>query len=394
MNFARIESLLERDLAVNPPARRRPRVRGPRPSFVAGLVAVLVGLAAWAGVAPGPQSLTSGSATALVPTTGHIVSLADGSLSVRRPNGTAERTFGGVGQPYRLYAISPDGTSVAAVRSSGNRELVVISLRDGNVRQLLTAPTGFVIGNVRWSADGVALYYIQERERSNPSDAQSIFRLRVDDVVPIEVTPRVGSYFESLGVLPDGRILFVAQARESGEGLTPYVADADGRNATPLLGVLPTGKACRTPAVSANGQRVALLCSLGAFQQPSIVTIDLRTGRTNETALRGNGAGSLTWSGDGVNLVLAVGSVFGCGFEIYWYDSESGVQELAYQDANARMTVIAGTPQSALVSRTECQNDSLTYPSNYMWIDRSGRTFPVSQAAEPNSAPQILWMER
>jgi serine/threonine protein kinase len=280
--------------------RLRPRSRVPMIASVAVILVLALGVAAFvlsrAGDGqpgtPTPTPVPTGTNVGVQPPAEPVVAYVanDGNLHVASETGEdlAEVTNGG-GVIHPSW--SPDGRQLAYVHMTGEEgsgvpttELVVVNWDGSDARTVTTAGLyqsdgeehRAVLRNARWSPDGAAIYYLEDRGQF---DSQ-LNRITVgsDDIEEDLVDPAAlfgtGAYLESFDVHPgDGTIVYQGCRIEGPHGCGLGLQSPPGVAArTAVLVPIQDGQSYTLPAWSLDGKEVGIYAYTGGA--PRIMAID------------------------------------------------------------------------------------------------------------------------
>jgi len=197
------------------------------------------------------------------------------------------------GAAIRAHALdpvfSPDGRTVAFVRSAGSSAAIMLADRDG--RRVRTLVPRVFAQYLSWSPDGRSLAY----------SADGIWRVDLDDPTPQLLTRPSPDVWQPAWS-PDGRAIAYSQFERCFRCTGIWVMGADGSEPHELV------QDGRRPAWSPDGSKLAL----------SLSGAGLVIGLDGRTILPGGGAYT-TWSPRGVYVAYT-------GFGLYVANLETGAR--------------------------------------------------------------------
>lgn len=372
------------------PYRARPRVAGIRlPVALSMFLVLVVGSLILLPRSPDRPGVgapgRTGAEPMVVQPSGSIIAVRDGVLLVLHADGSVRRELAR-GAALRLQDVSNDGRRV--LTTDGSR-LNMVDIASGNTTVLHEVERSTLFGTVRWSADQRWVYAIQASESAASEGHSAIMRVATQpqsSSQPLDVTPRTPAQFFDLLVLPDGRLLTTNQMRTTGEGITAWVSDPDGRNARPLLSDPRPDRQCLRPSLSPDGSRVALSCSSGGFSRGELVVIHLASGVIQQHSAAG--WLSAVWSADGSALLgTDAPDIDKCNRRVHRFDIVSGANTLLHEDLTGTLRVLAapGDGTTALIQSSKCEGGNSIPPRMLRWVSKES-VRPVGDVV------QALWV--
>ena len=191
--------------------------------------------------------------------------------------------------------VSPDGSHVAAIRSS--RSVWVVDMADGDRRRIgaLDGPQTFA-GSLEWSRDGERVAYVA-LDLATGSDV--VYLANADGKGEPELVRTLrGVGGQLLGFTPDGNSLLYFSSQLGGDVLMRLPLDGDAepaelaRGNTGMLG----------PSLSPDGRYLAYRTNALNTNEVWIRPLDAATGELGTPIRVGLGLGMTTWREDGREL--------------------------------------------------------------------------------------------
>ena len=187
-------------------------------------------------------------------------------------------------------AFSPDGKTLAFIRSTGNRGELLLLVKSGRERPI---PTGRNIDSFAWSVDGQSILFT-----TRDLNDRAIWRIRLAGGAPVRISG-AGAFPFNIAVAPKGNRLAFAQRLPGTSGILKL--DLAGKN--PPRKLIESAGFDTDPSFSPDGTRVAFASTRTGNSQIWVAASD-GSNPLPVTSFDSGQSGSPSWSPDGRQLAF------------------------------------------------------------------------------------------